>query len=114
MDNATWTLKVIDPWYDLGPQDCPLGAAECNYDSYRRFIKLKDRNPNFKAMISIGGWNAGSGAYSDMAADPMKRKTFIDSVGQFLDTWNFDGVDLDWVCRKEQNANGHLDSSAML
>ena len=32
-----------------------------------------------------------------MAADPMKRKTFIDSIAQFLDTWNFDGVDLDWV-----------------
>ena len=51
-------------------------------------------------MISIGGWNAGSGAYSDMASDPMKRKSFVDSVGQFLDTWNFDGVDLDWVRTK--------------
>ena len=54
LDNATWTLKVIDPWYDLGPQDCPLGAEECNYDSYRRFIGLKQQNPNFKPMISIG------------------------------------------------------------
>lgn len=32
-----------------------------------------------------------------MAADPMKRKTFVDSVSDFLDKYPFDGVDLDWV-----------------
>lgn len=32
-----------------------------------------------------------------MAADPMKRKTFVDSVAVFLDKYPFDGVDLDWV-----------------
>ena len=32
-----------------------------------------------------------------MAADPQKRKTFIDSLSDFLDTYKFDGVDLDWV-----------------
>ena len=45
----------------------------------------------------IGGWNAGSGSYSHMASDPEKRKTFIDSVSEFLDTYHFEGVDLDWV-----------------
>merc|ERR1711953_1303799 len=92
----------IDPnlcthgYYGLGPQDCPLGDAECHYDSYRRFIGLKKQSSNFKPMISIGGWNAGSGAYSDMAADPIKRKNFVETVAEFLDKFDFDGVDLDW------------------
>ena len=46
------SFKVWDPWYDLGPSDC--NAGECNYDSYRRFVALKQRNPNFKPMISVG------------------------------------------------------------
>ena len=32
-----------------------------------------------------------------MAADPIKRKTFVESVAEFLDKFDFDGVDLDWV-----------------
>merc|ERR1712038_1116512 len=97
LDNATWTIKVWDPWYDQAPEDCgPDGSIYCHYDSYRRFINLKQNYPNFKPMISIGGWNAGSGSYSMMAADPQKRKTFIDSLSDFLDTYKFDGVDLDW------------------
>jgi len=94
LHNDTWTIKIWDPWLDQAPEDCEPGY--CNYDNYRNFIKLKDTNPNFVPMISIGGWNAGSGAYSTMAADPEKRKTFIDSVSEFLDTYPFDGVDLDW------------------
>merc|ERR1711988_2021775 len=94
LHNDTWTLKIWDPWLDQAPEDCEPGY--CNYDNYRNFIKLKDTNPNFTPIISIGGWNAGSGAYSHMASDPEKRKTFIDSVSEFLDAYHFDGVDLDW------------------
>merc|ERR1711963_384414 len=97
LHNDTWTLKIWDPWLDQAPEDCEPGY--CNYDNYRNFIKLKDTNPNFTPIISIGGWNAGSGAYSHMASDPEKRKTFIDSVSEFLDTYHFDGVDLDWVSK---------------
>jgi chitinase len=48
-------------------------------------------------IFFLGGWNAGSGSYSHMAADPEKRKTFVDSVMDFLDVYAFQGVDLDWV-----------------
>jgi len=97
LDNVTWTLKIYDPWLDQAPGDpgCIDDPQTCNFDNYRNFIKLRETN-DFIPLISIGGWNAGSGAYSVMAADPEKRKTFVDSLSEFLDTYDFDGVDLDW------------------
>ena len=35
------SLQEYDPWFDLAPEDCEPGY--CNYDSYRRFVGLKDR-----------------------------------------------------------------------
>ena len=44
--------------YDQAPEDCgPDGSIYCHYDSYRRFINLKQNYPNFKPMISIGRYN---------------------------------------------------------
>ena len=55
--------------YDQAPDDCnewanncdPFqddpngdGGRCCHYDTYRRFVGLKEQNPNFVPMISIG------------------------------------------------------------
>ena len=94
MDNETYQVYAMDPWYDLAPWDCQPGY--CNYNSFRRFVALKEVNPNFIPMLSIGGWNSGSAKYSIMAADPAKRNTFITSVVNFLGYYGFEGVDFDW------------------
>ena len=55
LHNDTWTVKIWDPWYDQNPNDpgCDDGRF-CCYDSYRRFIKLRETHPGFIPMISIG------------------------------------------------------------
>jgi len=68
----------------------------CHYDNYRKFVALKDTNPEFVPMISIGGWNAGSKKFSEMAADPAKRQIFLDSIIPFVQKYGFEGVDMDW------------------
>lgn len=45
---------------------------------------LMRRYPHLTVTVAIGGWNEGSANYSALAADPAKRKTFIDSVIKFL------------------------------
>ena len=34
-------FQEYDPWFDLAPEDCEPGY--CYYDSYRRFVAIKDR-----------------------------------------------------------------------
>ena len=49
-----------------------------------------------KVMIAIGGWNNGGQPFSQMASSAATRKIFIDSALEFIDKYNFDGLDLDW------------------
>lgn len=59
-------------------------------------MALKDANPNLKVLAAVGGWNEGSVKYSQMAADPARRKTFIQTSLDFIRRHGFDGMDLDW------------------
>jgi hypothetical protein len=34
---------------------------------FRRFNELKQRNPEFKTMVALGGWNEGSTSYSSVS-----------------------------------------------
>lgn len=81
-------VKVLDAYNDL-EENWGKGAM-------KRFTGLKSKNPELKAMVAIGGWNEGSERYSDMVGNAASRRTFIDSVLEFVPSQNFDGLDLDW------------------
>jgi len=73
LNNATWKIDAIDPNFDYSPEECEgIEGLVCQYSGFERFVQLKQRNSEFKAMLSIGGWNAGSGEYSIMAKNPGK------------------------------------------
>jgi chitinase len=86
----TWEIEAFDPWNDLDPEE---GGGK---GAYRRFNELRNKNPALTTILAIGGWNAGSANYSEMASDPAKRKTFIDSCVSFVPKYGFQGLDLDW------------------
>lgn len=81
-------IKVLDAWNDL-EEDYGLGA-------FKRFVKLKQRNPKAKTMIAIGGWNEGSKKYSNMVSSDQLRANFVQSAVKFLQKYGFDGLDIDW------------------
>jgi chitinase len=47
---------------------------------YARFVALKKKHPNMKAMLAVGGWGEGGKKYSQMASMPSRRETFVRSV----------------------------------
>ncbi|KAJ49257.1 chitinase [Clostridium tetanomorphum] len=57
--------------------------------------KYKKQYPNVKVLISIGGWSQSAG-FHNVAKTTENRKTFSDSVVEFIREWNLDGADIDW------------------
>lgn len=56
---------------------------------------LKAQYPHLKTLISVGGWT-WSGRFSDVALNDASRALFAESCVDFIRTYNFDGVDIDW------------------
>ncbi len=56
---------------------------------------LREKNPNMKLGVSLGGWSK-SGDFSEVAANPTKRKRFVENITKFLKYTNMDFVDVDW------------------
>jgi len=46
-------------------------------------------------MLSIGGWE-DSGNFPAIAADPAKRNRFAESCAKAIETYGFNGIDIDW------------------
>lgn len=68
----------------------------CFSGGFAHLTNLTAVNPDLKVMVSMGGWNEGSQKYSEVAADPVKRRTLAEDVVKFLEEHNFHGFDLDW------------------
>jgi chitinase len=64
------------------------------------FIKdinaMKASSPDMKFVMSVGGWNFPSGYWSKMSSSADSRAKYIKSLTDFVQKYNFDGVDIDW------------------
>lgn len=89
------TIVLGDPWIDAQKSfgddkwDDPIKG------NLKQLWKLKERNPNLKTIISVGGWT-WSNRFSDVAATAATREVFANSAVDFIRKYQMDGVDLDW------------------
>jgi chitinase len=58
-------------------------------------VGLKRENPSLTVLVSVGGW-LWSGKFSDMALSRQSRRVFIESVVEFVERYQLDGLDIDW------------------
>lgn len=78
------TIIHFDDWLDVG------------LDNINKFVALRQRSPTTKFLFSVGGWTAGSAVFSKIAASPVTRANFAQSVLDWSLRWGFDGFDFDW------------------
>lgn len=94
--DANGVISGFDPW---GDENLLLGQINWSTTppSYYPNTSLIDlaHNNNVKVLVSIGGWTL-SNNFPGIAADAVKRQTFAQSCVNLLQTYGFDGIDLDW------------------
>ncbi|ODM15752.1 hypothetical protein SI65_08986 [Aspergillus cristatus] len=95
--HLNFAFAFIDPLtFKVAPMN------EGDPELYKRFTGLKSLYPDLQTWISIGGWSMNDAdqptatTFSDLAASKSVQKKFFASLLSFMETYNFDGVDLDW------------------
>ena len=98
---TSWTSVTPDPFvmthinYAFGGVGSDGKSVYADGTSrMQQLVRLKNRNPNLKVLLSIGGW--GRGNFSPMAQDETKRKAFAQACRAFCNQYNLDGIDIDW------------------
>jgi chitinase len=70
------------------------GLRISNENRLKAIVGLKKQKASLKVMLSIGGW--GSGRFSEMADDEIRRKSFAADCQNAVLKFGLDGIDLDW------------------
>lgn len=61
-----------------------------------KVLALKEKKPELKVLLMIGGWGEHADGFSEMAKSAEKRKEFCESCKSHIDKYGFDGIDIDW------------------
>lgn len=101
-------ILVGDSWVDVEKPFANQGWEDTDgvKGHFAQLQKLKIKYPHLKTLISVGGWT-WSGNFSEVAANEQKRKQFAKSAVDFLRTYGFDGIDIDWEFPVEGNNIPH-------
>ena len=89
------TVVLGDPFADINKAfgNEPPGAPFKG--NFQQLQILKSQYPHLKTLLSVGGWT-WSDHFSDVFADPQKRTNFCQSLLSLVETYGFDGADIDW------------------
>ncbi|KAI0929854.1 hypothetical protein AcV5_006707 [Taiwanofungus camphoratus] len=74
-----------------------------------QFVSMAHQN-GVKAMVSTGGWG-GSQYFSSDVATQDNRTAFVKTITDFAQTYNLDGIDIDWEYPGNQGIGCNLVSS---
>ena len=110
--HLNFAFSFFDPsTFQITPMDAN-GAS-----LYNRVTSLKEKHSGLQTWISVGGWSftdpgPTQSAFSDMTSSQGNRAKFIQGLMQFISTYGFDGVDLDWEYPGADDRGGKSSDSA--
>eukprot|EP00095_Tigriopus_kingsejongensis_P003675 maker-scaffold11_size778918-snap-gene-5.22 protein:Tk03675 transcript:maker-scaffold11_size778918-snap-gene-5.22-mRNA-1 annotation:"chitinase" len=98
--HVVYAFAVLGEDFGLVAHDVYLDlAANSGLDNYRKFANKKALFPNTKFLIAVGGWTdskTNEARYQKMFNSQTLRAKFVTSALDFIQKYNFDGLDLDY------------------
>lgn len=100
--NVTGFTHINYGFASFDPNTFAIGPANgTETEVYKNFTDLKTTNRGLQTWIAIGGWDfndpgATANAFSNMVGSAENRTKFIKEITGFMQTYAFDGVDIDW------------------
>jgi chitinase len=98
LTHLNYAFAFLDPTsFKITTMDAATPAK-----TFQDVADLKVLNPNLEIFVSIGGWTfsdnhtATQPVFGNIARSSANRQTFANNVLKFLDTYGYDGVDVDW------------------
>ncbi|PYI27235.1 glycoside hydrolase [Aspergillus indologenus CBS 114.80] len=94
--HLNFAFAYIDPQtFHIAPMDKNTASL------YKAVTGLKRKQSNLQVWIAIGGWAMNDPSptqftFSDLATSQTAQDAFFESLLSFMQTNDFDGVDLDW------------------
>ena len=83
-------------YFSIEPHpDGSLDLGRLTLDTYFMINALRNRNPNLKIYIAVGGWGR-SEHFGKMATDSTGRRQFISNLSDLCLNAGFNGADYDW------------------
>lgn len=89
-DPVTGEICLSDPWADI-EKPMELGGRGC----IGELAILKHKYRHLRVLLSVGGWTY-SQDLTRIFMDPHKRRRFVESTLTLTETYQFDGIDIDW------------------
>lgn len=69
-------------------------TEENDEDYYKQIVALKEKNPNLKVMLAIGGWMVGPQPFRTLTENVYRQTLFVFAAIEYLRAKGFDGLDL--------------------
>jgi chitinase len=95
MVDANKLTHINYAFVDVKNNRAYLSNLKTDSTNFRNLNRLKQKNPDLKILISIGGWT-WSGNFSDAVLTDTSRKAFAASAVDIILKYGLDGVDIDW------------------
>ncbi|BGP14946.1 hypothetical protein JCM10213_007252 [Rhodosporidiobolus nylandii] len=102
-------FDLINYSFAIPGSDGKVSLSSWSGDILKRVVKYAHGNDT-KVLIAIGGWS-DSQYFSGAVSTSSKRDVFVSSIVSLVNTYNLDGVDIDWEYPGTQGADGNEVSS---